>query len=134
MQPVSEEIEEAYDYELLKAEYEQQKNDFLNKNQTFNFTDDGQPEDTPKEFLKQLVQFNKPRNCTQEEIEKFGFKSFECLTFDYQNAIKNKTSLSVLLKRTWQVIKIWFFIYVCIAIPCWCQRGMIIFKLNLCII
>ncbi|CAG5107304.1 Protein of unknown function [Cotesia congregata] len=103
LQPISEEIEEAYDYELLKAEYEQQKNDFLYKNKTFNFTDDGQPEDTPKEFLKQLVQFNKPRNCTQEEIEKFGLKSFECLTFDYQNAIKNKTSLSVLLRRTWQV-------------------------------
>ncbi|XP_057337910.1 uncharacterized protein LOC130675983 [Microplitis mediator] len=122
---IGEEIEEEedYDYESLKAEYDQQIIDSFYKNETFNFTDDGQPEDTPKEFVKDLVVIKKPRNCTQAELTKFGLKSFECLMFDYQHAIKNKTDIKLLLIRTWMVIRIWFFIYICIAIPCWCQKG-----------
>ncbi|XP_033216042.1 uncharacterized protein LOC117172342 isoform X1 [Belonocnema kinseyi] len=115
-------ITEDYDYDKLKAEYYYQIQEFQRRNETFNYTDQGESEETAKAALKKIVDFKMPRNCTKEELSQIGVKAFECLIFDYQHA-KNKTDVKKVLDRTWMVIKIWVLIYFCIAIPCWCQKG-----------
>ncbi|XP_024936046.1 uncharacterized protein LOC112493693 isoform X2 [Cephus cinctus] len=114
--------EESYKDEELELEYSQQIKDDMNSSKTYNYTDTGEPEETAGDALKKLVELKKPKNCTKEELTQFGIKALECLAFDYQHA-KNKTDVKKVLTRTWIVIRIWMFIYICIAIPCWCQKG-----------
>lgn len=117
------ETSEDYDYDKLKAEYYYQIQEIQRRNETFNYTDQGESEETVEDAVKKIIDFKMPRNCTKEELSQIGVKAFECLIFDYQHA-KNKTDVKKVLDRTWMVIKIWVLIYFCIAIPCWCQKGI----------
>ena len=117
------ETSEDYNYDNLKAEYYQQIEEIQRRNGTFNYTDRGEPEDTAKDAIKKIVDLEMPKNCTKEELSQIGVKAFKCLAYDYKHG-KKKTDVKRVFKRTWMVIKIWFFIYICIAIPCWCQRGI----------
>ncbi|XP_063981832.1 uncharacterized protein LOC135164949 [Diachasmimorpha longicaudata] len=114
--------EEEYDYEKFKAEYYQQLEDMNVQNLTHNFTNTEEAEETPGDALKKIVEFKIPRNCTREELTQIGAKAFECLMFDYQHA-KNESDVKRVLARGWMVIRVWCFIYICIAIPAWCQKG-----------
>ncbi|KAK0098569.1 hypothetical protein PV326_006796 [Microctonus aethiopoides] len=118
----NEESDDDYDYEALRAEYYQQLDDAIRNNLTFNYTQKSQPEYSPKDALKNIVELKNPKNCTKEELAQFGLKAFQCLVFDYNHA-KTSSDVKKILWRTWTVIKIWIFIYICVAIPCWCQKG-----------
>ncbi|XP_026670869.1 uncharacterized protein LOC108626720 [Ceratina calcarata] len=108
--------EEAYDYHKFKAEYEEQ---LEQSNKTLNFTDKDKLEEQPKEALEKLVDF---RNCTEAASKKFGIKAIDCLMYNYEKQ-KEKPVVKKTVKKIWLTLKVWFLIYVCIAIPCWCQRG-----------
>lgn len=114
--------EEDYDYDLFKAEYYQQIEYSKKDNKTFNYTENGEPEETAEDAVRKIVDFKMPRNCTREELTEFGAKALECLAYDYKHA-KNKKSVSKILLRTWIVIRVWICVYLCIALPCWCQKG-----------
>lgn len=114
--------EEVYDYENFRAEYDQQMEDAKISNMTFNYTDSGEPEETAGDAIKKIVEFDMPKNCTKEELTQFGVKALECLAFDYKNA-RNQSDVRRILARTWSVVRVWICIYVCIAVPCWCQKG-----------
>lgn len=118
----TQENEENYDYEIFKAEYYQNIENLKNKNQTYNFTDNGITEETPEDKIKKILDFKLPKNCTNEELTKFGITAIECLAYDYKNA-KNKNDVNKILSRSWSILKVWFCIYMCIAIPAFCQKG-----------
>ena len=113
---------ESYDYEKLRAEYDQE---FSNANITANHTldEDNKDEETVKDAIKKIVEFDMPRNCTKEELTEIGVRALECLAFDYQHS-KNSSDVRRVLARTWSVVRIWLCIYIFIAIPCWFQKGM----------
>lgn len=118
----NEESDDDYDYEALRAEYYQQLDDAIRNNLTFNYTQKSQTEYSPEDALKKIVELKIPKNCTKEELAQFGLNAFQCLVFDYNHA-KTSSDVKKILWRTWTVIKIWIFIYICVAIPCWCQKG-----------
>ncbi|XP_076761350.1 uncharacterized protein LOC143429574 [Xylocopa sonorina] len=101
--------EEAYNYDKFKSEYEEQ---IETSNKTLNLTDKGKQETNEKEALKILVDF---KNCTKT----FGIK---CLIHNYQEQ-KDKPIVKKTLSKVWLTIKVWFLIYMCLAILCWCQKG-----------
>ncbi|KAL6444724.1 hypothetical protein ACFW04_002059 [Cataglyphis niger] len=107
--------EELYDYEKFKKEYEQQLEYNIEHGKVLNYTEKEELEDIPKEALK-------GSNCTKEELSQIGIKALKCLLYDYQH-VKDITHINKILARTWLVLKIWLLIYICLAIPCWCQRG-----------
>jgi len=115
-----ENMEEPYDYEKFKMEYEQQLEYNIKHGKVFNYTEKAELEDTPKKALKEIIKQSK--NCTEEELRKFGIKSIKCIIRDYQRT-KDIVAVKKIVFKTWLVIRIWFLIYVCVAIPCWCQRG-----------
>ncbi|CAL7949701.1 unnamed protein product [Xylocopa violacea] len=101
--------EEAYDYDKFKSEYEEQ---IETSNKTLNFTDKEEQETYEKEALKKLVDF---KNCTKAT-------GIECLIHNYEEQ-KDKPIAKKTLWKVWLIIKIWFLIYICLAILCWCQKG-----------
>jgi len=115
-----EDMEEPYDYEKFKMEYEQQLEYNIKHSKVFNYTEKEELEDTPKKALKEIIKQSK--NCTEKELRKFGFKSIKCIIREYRRT-KDITVIKKLLFKIWLVIRIWLLIYVCVAIPCWCQRG-----------
>lgn len=114
--------EESYDYKKFKMEYEQQLEYNIKHEKIFNYTEKKELEDTPKEVLKRIMNLKKFKNCTKEDLSRIGIKALECLLYDYQR-VKDITHVRRILSRTWLVLKIWLLIYICLAIPCWCQRG-----------
>lgn len=114
--------EEPYDYEKFKMEYEQQLEYDIKYGKTLNYTEKEESEDTPREALKRIIDMKEPKNCTKEEISQIGIKAIECLAHDYQRA-KDIATVGKVLSRTWLVLRVWLLIYICLAIPCWCQRG-----------
>lgn len=119
-----EDDEESYDYEKLKVEYEQQLEYSVRSGKTLNYTETKEEaaEDTPRKALKRIMDLKRPENCTREELSQIGIKALECLAHDYRRA-KDVATVRRLLSRTWLVLRVWLLIYVCLAIPCWCQRG-----------
>ncbi|XP_066585746.1 uncharacterized protein [Prorops nasuta] len=115
-------MNEFYDYEALKAEYEEQIKKIVQHNNTFNYTDKDKPEESPKDAIAKLINFTKPKNCTKEEMTQIGLQAMQCLVQGYQH-VKDKTTLNRMLSRTWVVLRVWIYIYLSIAIPCWCQKG-----------
>ncbi|XP_011705171.1 PREDICTED: uncharacterized protein LOC105460427 [Wasmannia auropunctata] len=114
--------EEAYDYKRFKMEYEQQMQDDIKQEKILNYTEKEEPKDTAKGALKRIMDLKRPKNCTKEELSQIGIKAIECLLYDYQRA-KDITTAKMVLSRTWLVLRVWLLIYICLAIPCWCQRG-----------
>lgn len=114
--------EEPYDYEQFKMEYEQQLEYDIKYGKALNYTEKEGSEDTPKEALKRIMDMRRPKNCTKEEISQIGIKAIECLAHDYQRA-RDTATVGKVLSRTWLVLRVWLLIYICLAIPCWCQRG-----------
>lgn len=116
--------EEPYDYEKFKLEYEQQLEYGMKHGKTLNYTEKKESEDTLRGALKRVMDVE-PKNCSKEEISQIGIKAIECLTYDYQRA-RDIATVEKLLTRTWLVLRVWLLIYICLAIPCWCQRGNLI--------
>lgn len=114
--------EEPYDYEKFKLEYEEQLQYGIKHGKTFNYTEKEESEDTPKKALKRIIDMKQPKNCTKEEISQIGIKAIGCLVYDYQRA-RDITTVRKVLSRTWLILRVWLLIYICLAIPCWCQRG-----------
>ncbi|XP_077275145.1 uncharacterized protein LOC143904378 isoform X1 [Temnothorax americanus] len=115
--------EESYDYERFKMEYEQQLDDDIKEGKVLNYTEKKEPlKNTLKGALKRIMDLKRPKNCTEEELSQIGIKAIECLLYDYQRA-KDITTAKLILSRTWLVFRVWLLIYICFAIPCWCQRG-----------
>ncbi|XP_020279504.1 uncharacterized protein LOC109852613 [Pseudomyrmex gracilis] len=112
--------EESYDYSKFKMEYEQQIEDNVKRGKALNYTE--KEEDAPRKALKRIMDLKRPRNCTKEELSQIGVRAMECLIYDYQRA-KDVAAVKKILLRTWIVLRVWLLIYVCLAIPCWCQRG-----------
>ncbi|XP_076234003.1 uncharacterized protein LOC143178942 [Calliopsis andreniformis] len=110
--------EEAYDYEKLKKEYEEQIGEDIDANKIVNYTAEEKTEENPKEALQKLLDF---KNCT-EETAKFGIKAIDCLIHNYEHE-KKKPVVKKTVHKAAMMIKVWFLIYVCLAIPCWCQYG-----------
>lgn len=110
--------EEAYDYDQFKKEYEGQIEKYINSNKTLNFTDQGKLEEHPKEILQKLVDF---KNCTNL-TGIFHIKPLNCLMYNYEQQ-KDKCVVKRTLRKIGLTIKVWFLIYVCVAVPCWCHRG-----------
>lgn len=114
--------EESYDYDKFKMEYKQQLEYNLKHGKALNYTEKEELEDTPKEAFKRIMNLKRSKNCTKKELSQIGIKALECLLYDYQRA-KDITHVNRILSRTWLVLKVWLLIYICLAIPCWCQRG-----------
>ncbi|EFN75933.1 hypothetical protein EAI_02599 [Harpegnathos saltator] len=119
--------EEPYDYETLKLEYEQQLEYGMKHGKVLNYTEKKEPKDTPREALKRIMGMKQAKNCTKEEISQIGIKAIECLAYDYQHA-RDMATAGKILSRTWLVLRVWLLIYICLAIPCWCQRGNFIIQ------
>ncbi|KAL0131072.1 hypothetical protein PUN28_002573 [Cardiocondyla obscurior] len=104
-------------------EYEQQLEDDIKKGKVLNYTEkEEQKKGALKLTFKKIMDLKRPRNCTKEEISQIGIKAIECLLYDYQHA-KDVTTVKIVLSKTWLVFRVWLLIYICLAIPCWCQRG-----------
>lgn len=114
--------EESYDYERFKMEYEQQLEYSIKKGKVLNYTEKEEPKNILKETLKRIIDLKRPKNCTKEELSQIGIKTIECLLYDYQR-VKDITTAKIVLSRTWLVFRVWLLIYICLAIPCWCQKG-----------
>lgn len=114
--------EESYDYERFKMEYEQQLEYDIKEGKILNYTEKEEPKNTLRGALKGIMDLKLPKNCTKEELSQIGIKAIECLLNDYQRA-KDITTARMVLSRTWLVFRVWLLIYICLAIPCWCQRG-----------
>lgn len=116
--------EELYDYEAFKLEYEQQLEHGMKDGKMLNYTErkEEEPEGAPRQALKRILDVKRPKNCTKEEITQIGIEAIECLAHDYQRA-KDMATVGKILSRTWLVLRVWLLIYVCLAVPCWCQRG-----------
>ncbi|XP_076392688.1 uncharacterized protein LOC143265291, partial [Megachile rotundata] len=109
--------EEVYDYGKFKKEYEEQiAEDITTNNKTFNDTEKKQEQ--PKEILKKLFSYE---NCT-EVSKKLGIKAVDCLINNYEHEM-DKPVVKKTLSKIWLIIKVWFLIYICLAIPCWCHKG-----------
>lgn len=113
--------EESYNYEKFKMEYEQQLNYDVKHGKALNYTEKDL-KDEPKKVLQRIIDLKRPKNCTKEELSQIGIKAIECLIYDYRRA-KDLATMKKILSRTWLVLRVWLLIYVCVAIPCWCQRG-----------
>lgn len=114
--------EELYDYERFKIEYEHQLEYDIKEGRVLNYTEKEEPKNTLKEALKRITGLKQPKNCTKEELSQIGIKAIECLLYEYQRT-KDITIAKMVLSRTWLVFRVWLLIYICLAIPCWCQRG-----------
>ncbi|XP_076226308.1 uncharacterized protein LOC116427437 [Nomia melanderi] len=108
--------EEEYNYENFKKEYEEQLGKDLTDNKLLNYTYKEQSEEYPKDMLQKLLDF---KNCT-ETSKQLGIKAIDCLIYNYEH---KTPALKKPVQKMWLVIRVWFFIYVCLAIPCWCQKG-----------
>jgi len=113
---------ESYDYEKFKMEYEQQLDYNIRHGKALNYTEKEDLEDTPKKALERIISLKQPKNCTKEELSQIGIKAIECLVYDYRRT-RDMATMKKVLSRTWLVLRVWLLIYVCLAIPCWCQRG-----------
>jgi len=114
--------EESYDYKRFKMEYERQLEYDIKQGKILNYTEKEEPKNMPKEVLKGIMDLKRPKNCTKEELNQIGIKAIECLLYDYQS-MKDITTAKVILSRIWLILRVWLLIYICLAIPCWCQRG-----------
>lgn len=98
------------------------KKDILQK-VSYNLTIIPGDTETLKSSVEKMIKFDtKPRNCTEEEIKNIGFKAVHCIFEDYKN---HRQSPRVLAARLWRIAKIWFMVYLVIAVPLWCTRGYI---------
>ncbi|XP_053986082.1 uncharacterized protein LOC128880245 isoform X1 [Hylaeus volcanicus] len=113
--------EEVYDYEKFKKEYDEQIARYTTTDKISNYTNGNTSEETqrkkyPAETLQKLFDF---KNCT-EASKKFGIKAIDCLVDNYE---RQKPALKKSVQKVWLMIRVWFLIYICLAIPCWCQKG-----------
>lgn len=81
----------------------------------------GDPKINLLNSLKTLTTFDtEVKNCTAEELSQIGFKAIYCLYSDYKN---NRHNPRVLTLRLWRIARVWFYVYVVVAIPLWCTKG-----------
>lgn len=108
--------EEIYDYEKFKREYEEQIAQYTNIDKILNYTNKEQLEEISKRKYQKLFNF---KNCT-EASKKIGIKAIDCLMYNYEH---EKPAVKKFVQKVWLIIRIWFLIYVCLAIPCWFHKG-----------
>ncbi|KAI4495624.1 hypothetical protein M0802_008459 [Mischocyttarus mexicanus] len=111
--------ENDYDYDALKMDYEQQLRKYENISDKLGYTYE-EDKITKKPF--EGVISNETKYCTNKDMKFFGIKAIKCLIYNYQH-VKDTTEAKETLSKIWLIVKVWLCIYVCIAIPCWCQRG-----------
>ncbi|CAK9813462.1 hypothetical protein ANTQUA_LOCUS7635 [Anthophora quadrimaculata] len=110
--------EENYDYHKFKREYEEQIVKDISTNKTLNYTDTEKLKEDPNEVLQKLLDV---KNCT-DISRKSGIKTIDCLIHNYEQQ-KNEPAVKKTLSKIWLIFKIWFLIYICLAVPCWCHKG-----------
>ncbi|XP_076258277.1 uncharacterized protein LOC143195196 [Rhynchophorus ferrugineus] len=110
-----------YDYDVLKAQYEDSVNKAQNKNDTAKYQE-VKEEESPAEAAKSLVTFEK-RNCTEEEKKGFGIATLQCFWIKFHNKQTNQSKQSYVIKKALLIILIWIVVYLLIALPLWCQYG-----------
>ena len=115
------EVTEPMEYEKIMPEYGAEIEELKTDKFTYNFTDD-EIEKSLKKIVKKTLNFKKPTNCSEFKGWKYGVQAIECAIGDYKDA-KNHTAAKVALGRSWKIIRVWLILYVCIAVPCWCQNG-----------
>ncbi|XP_076283835.1 uncharacterized protein LOC143210658 isoform X1 [Lasioglossum baleicum] len=113
-EPIEEEY--VYDYEDFKREYDERMGKYTTVSLLLNNTDEEHSEKSPEETIKNLLDF---KNCT-ETSKKYGIKAVDCLIYNYEH---EPPKIKKSVQKVWLIIKVWFLIYVCLAIPCWCQKG-----------
>ncbi|KAF7379730.1 hypothetical protein HZH68_016678 [Vespula germanica] len=115
--------EDDYDYDAFKMEYEQQfkKDKKLSDKLHYTHTE---KQMTEEQIIKKPIEkvTDTTESCTKKDMDYFGFKAIKCLIYNYQH-VKDTTEAKRTLSKMWLMVKVWLCIYVCIAIPCWCQRG-----------
>lgn len=109
------------DYEKILPEYSFEIEEVKAENFTYNIPE-SDVRKSLKRFVKKTFDFRKPRNCSQFDGLKFGIKAIKCVISDFKSA-NNQTQRREVLKKSWEIVKIWLFIYFLMAIPCWCHRG-----------
>ncbi|XP_018333335.1 uncharacterized protein LOC108742568 [Agrilus planipennis] len=110
-----------YDYQVLKNEYKDEMEKEKKTNQTFNYTEIKEDE-TMKEAAKSMIEFKKPKNCTNEEQMGIGYGTLVCFLQDLKGPESRKT-VTLLTYRITQILIVLLILYMVIAFPCWCQRG-----------
>ncbi|XP_043255487.1 uncharacterized protein LOC122399127 [Colletes gigas] len=113
--------EEIYDYEKFRKEYEEEISQHIIVDKISNYTNENKSKETekseyPKGTLQKLLDF---KNCTKTS-KKFGIKAIDCLIHNYES---EDQTVKKSVQKAWLIIRIWFLIYVCLAIPCWCHKG-----------
>ncbi|XP_058792366.1 mucin-2-like [Phymastichus coffea] len=108
-------------YEKIIPEYDLEIEDIKTENVTFDYTDN-EIQKSLQKLIKKAIDIRKPRNCSKFEGFNYGIKAFRCALDDFHSA-RNRTQINKALGRVWKIVRIWFCVYTCIAIPCWCQYG-----------
>jgi hypothetical protein len=112
-----------YDYESLRSDYYSEVEEALHSNTSFNYTTKNRPEETIGDVVQEILDFQKPKDCSKEEARNFGIKSIECLWSDFKKSHTKMGKLQ-LFKRIMMILLVWLFIYVAIAVLCWCKYGL----------
>ncbi|XP_030748168.1 uncharacterized protein LOC115876506 [Sitophilus oryzae] len=110
-----------YNYDSLKAEYEDNVRKAENKKDTAKYKE-VKEEESPKEAAESLVEFQ-PRNCTEEEKKGFGFATVKCFWREARHRSLNKDKKTYIMKKLLMIAMVWLIVYVIIAVPLWCQYG-----------
>ncbi|XP_028170482.1 uncharacterized protein LOC114360111 isoform X2 [Ostrinia furnacalis] len=105
-----------YDYEHLLDEYYEESLNESKENKSYRIFG----KDAESSFANNMRKFMniKNKNCSQEDI---GINAIKCLFVDYYN---RKQPLNVFVGRLWTIIRVWFILYIVLAIPLWCMKGL----------
>ncbi|KAG7298049.1 hypothetical protein JYU34_018819 [Plutella xylostella] len=113
--------EEVYNYIQLLEDYYEDAVQEAAANGSYHPGSQDKSESNLMHVLKQLVNFDTDtRNCTEEEIKNIGIKALNCI---YQESVNQTEDPTLLAERFGRIVKIWFFVYVAVAVPLWCTKG-----------
>lgn len=129
-----------YNYDNLKAQYEDSVKKSESKNNTATYKEVKEDE-TPDEVVKNLVSVS-AQNCSETDeqsgigttnnpdhsvkinpITSTGLGAIKCLLTNTNQNLPNKTAKLRLLKKLGLIAVIWLIVYTLIAVPLWCQYG-----------
>lgn len=79
----------------------------------------GKPEENVKEAIKKIVDIKPPTNCTN--YRGFGIKGVECVFVNLKN---KETDKKQIFNKIGILLSVWLAIYLVIAVPLWCVKGM----------
>ncbi|XP_045776678.1 uncharacterized protein LOC123875067 isoform X1 [Maniola jurtina] len=88
-----------YNYDYLVKEYDNDDKDVIESNWNTTYTEN-----------------SLPSNCSVEERS-----SWKSIRFSLYDVWSRKQTM--ILSRLWKIVKVWFVIYLVVAVPLWCTRG-----------